>query len=219
MEQSKDEPVMVKDGQEYAEGDKRGRTLLVPVEVAESHVHLSQPDAEILFGQGYQMQVGRELNQPGHYAYKETVTLAGPAGAITGVGCFGPSRTSTQVEVTLTDGVTLGITPPLRESGLGVLSPIITIVGPSGAIVCTQGVICALRHLHLSTATAKQYGIRDGDLVSVATHGPRALVFNNVKARVKDEFYDELHIDLDEARAANLENGHLVVYYAGTFCL
>lgn len=187
-----------------------GQRLTIPVEVAGCHVHLSATDVEILFGKGYQMQVARELNQPGQYLYKETVTLAGIAGAITGVEAFGPSRASTQVEVTLTGGDALGINPPLMESGEGVPSPTIAIVGPSGAVVCTQGVICALRHLHLSTATAEQFGIRDGEMVSVRTGGQRALVFNNVRVRVKDDFYDELHLDLDEARAANIKNGDLV---------
>jgi putative phosphotransacetylase len=189
--------------------------LLIPVGISNRHVHLSRPDIEALFGSGYQMRVFKALGQPGQCAYEETVTLVGPKGAIPGVRVLGPPRESTQVEISMTDGYTLGINPPLLESGLRSPTPTLSIVGPRGAITCSQGVICALRHLHMSPPEAAGLGIKDGDTVSIRSHGDRALVFNNVRVRVREDFKTEFHIDVDEARAGNIKNGEFVELLEG----
>ena len=194
---------------------QQGKKLLIPVGVSNRHVHLSQPDIETLFGPGYQMRVLKALGQPGQCAYEETVTLVGPKGAIPGVRVLGPPREFTQVEISLTDGHSLGINPPILESGLRSPTPTLSIVGPRGAITCSQGVMCALRHLHMTPVQAASLGIKDGDTVSVRSHGDRGLVFNNVKVRVRDDFATEFHIDVDEARGGNIKNGEFVELIGG----
>ena len=89
----------------------------VPVGISRAHVHLSQKDLELLFGEGYQLTEKKALSQPGQYAAEETITLIGPKGSIPGVRVLGPVRSRTQVEVTISDCYRLGIQAPVRESG------------------------------------------------------------------------------------------------------
>jgi len=183
---------------------------LIPAGISNRHVHLSEPDIAALFGEGYVLKPWKELSQKGYYACEETVTLVGPRGVLRNVRLLGPPRGHSQVELQLSDGYTLGVELELRDSGTLGTYPCLTIVGPVGAITNCSGIMAALRHIHMNSLDALALGLKDGDAVSVKTTGERSVVFNNVKIRVNQGFTTEIHLDTDEANAANIKNGDLV---------
>lgn len=182
----------------------------IPVGVSNRHVHLSPEHVEKLFGTGHILTPLRELSQKGQFAARETVTLAGPKGIIQNVRVLGPSRGATQVEISRTDGYTLGIHPPVRLSGNLHGTPGITIVGEKTAIVLNEGLIVAKNHVHLSPADAKTFGVMNGDSIIVQTLGDRPLLFADVTVRVNDGYSMDFHVDMDEANAASLRTGDFV---------
>jgi putative phosphotransacetylase len=182
----------------------------IPVGVSGRHVHLCPEHVDRLFGGGKGLTRAKELGQPGEFAAAETVTLVGPKGVLRNVRVLGPARQASQVEIARSDGFILGIAPPVRDSGSVAGSAGLTLVGPHGAVTLTEGVICAARHIHLSSAQAAAFSLADGDRVAVDTQGPRAVCFYNVRVRVGPQFCLEFHIDTDEANAAGLANGDFV---------
>ncbi len=183
------------------------RDTPIPIEVSAHHIHLSQPDVEALFGAGHQLTKHADLSQPGQYACKEQLTILGPKGRIERVRVLGPARKATQVEIAMTEQFKLGIHPPIRESGDIEGSPGCTLEGPNGSLAIAKGVICALRHIHMTPADALRYGLRDKATVRVRVQGDRELIFGDVLVRVDPNFALAMHIDTDEANAANLQNG------------
>lgn len=176
----------------------------VIVETSARHVHLTENDLKVLLGEGKSLTVRKMLSQPGQFASCERVSLVGPKNAINNVLILGPTRKSTQVEISLTDARTLGITAPIRESGDVAGSAGIKIVGPAGELEITEGVIVAKRHVHLDTATAEEMGLKDKQVVSVKVESERSLTFGDVVVRVNDQFAPAVHLDTDEANAAAL---------------
>ena len=189
---------------------RREDLLTIPVGVSNRHVHLCRADMDILFGKGYEMQPMKELSQKGFYAARETVVIAGPKGAISGVRLLGPLRSHTQVELLASDTRKLGIKADIRDSGSLAESPLITIIGPKGTVLNNSGTMIAWRHIHMNTAEAKLMDIKDGDYVKVQAVGDRGGIFDRVKIRLGEKMNTELHLDVDEANAANLKNGDLV---------
>ncbi len=190
---------------------KKGNGFPVPVGVSNRHIHLSQEHVEALFGPGYQLTKKKEL-MGGQFACNECCTIVGlKLRAIENVRVLGPARKSTQVEISSTDARKLGINVPVRESGDVKGSAPIAIVGPKGAVYCTEGCIVAARHIHMSPADAKACGVSDGDYVSVKVDNERGTTFNNVKIRVDESFTLEMHIDTDEANASEIKQGDKVV--------
>jgi len=179
----------------------------IPIGVSARHVHLSQHDVEALFGEGYRLTPRVYLSQPGQYACEETVNLIGPKGKIERVRILGPPRRETQVEIARTDQYRLGIDAPIRSSGDLDGSPGITIEGPKGSITIPKGVICSVRHIHMSPEDALRFGLRDKDVVMVRVEGERPLIFGDVLVRVKPDFRLDMHIDTDEANAAGIVTG------------
>jgi len=184
--------------------------IQVPVGVSNRHVHLTKEDLETLFGTGYQLTVKKDLSQPGQFAAEETVDLIGPKRSIPKVRILGPVRPQTQVEISLTDSFTLGVTAPVRDSGNLEGTPGIIIEGPKGRIEIEEGVIVAQRHLHLHDSEAEELGLKDQDYVQAKAEGIRSLIFNRVLVRVGPNYQKDLHLDIDEANAAGLKNGDLV---------
>lgn len=179
-------------------------SLTVPVGVSNRHVHLTQKDVDILFGEGYQLTKKKDL-MGGQFASAECVTIVGlKLRAIENVRILGPVRKASQVEISQTDARKLGITVPIRQSGDTAGSAPIAIVGPKGAIYLKEGCIIAARHIHMSPQDAKNFGVADGDMVSVVADNERATRFENVKIRVDKTFTLEMHIDTDEANAAGI---------------
>ena len=179
----------------------------VPIEVSAHHVHLSREHIEALFGAGIELVSEVDLSQPGQYAYREKVNLIGPKGRVERVRILGPPREETQVEISMTEQFILGIQPPLRQSGDLDGSPGIVMEGPQGSVPIDKGVICALRHIHMSPEDALRYGLRDKCLVKVRTDGGLSLVFGDVLIRVNPNYRLAMHIDTDEANAAKISTG------------
>ena len=179
----------------------------IPLEISAHHVHLSQPHVEALFGTGHQLTVDKELSEPGQFSCKETVNLVGPKGRVERVRVLGPPRKETQIEISMTEQFKLGIHPPIRESGDIEDSPGITLEGTAGPFAVSKGVICAMRHIHMSPEHALSFGLRDRDLVMVKVKGARELIFGDVLIRVTPGFNLAMHIDTDEGNAANVKNG------------
>lgn len=173
------------------------------VETSARHVHVSQADLETLFGAGYELTKKKDLSQPGQYACEERVTIVGSKKELAGVSILGPVRKETQVELSLTDARSIGVTAPVRESGDLTGSGACRIIGPKGEIEITQGVIAAKRHIHATTKDAAALGVSNGDIVSVKidTDG-RSLIFGDVVVRVSDSYALAMHIDTDESNAA-----------------
>lgn len=177
---------------------------MVPVGVSARHIHLTREHAEILFGKGYEFTVNNML-MGGQYAAGETVTIVGlKLRAIENVRILGPVRSKSQVEISATDAIKLGIKAPLRESGDIAGSAPIALVGPQGAVYLQEGCIVAKRHIHMSPADAGAAGVCDRELVSVRVDNDRGTVFHNVLIRVDESFTLEMHIDTDEANAAGI---------------
>lgn len=168
------------------------------------HAHLSQEHVAALFGPGHRLSPLFELSQPGQFAAHETVELVGPKRTIPGVRVLGPARDASQLELTVTDGVTLGINLPVRVSGDVQGTPGAHLIGPRGALRLNQGCIVAARHIHVTPADAKRLGIVDRQKVYVRFPGPRGLIFDEVVVRVGDAFVTELHLDTDEGNAASI---------------
>lgn len=193
--------------------DEKG--YVVPIGVSARHVHLTQEHVEALFGAGYQLTKKKEL-MGGQFASNETVTIVGlKLRAIENVRVLGPVRKASQVEISATDAVKLGIKAPVRESGNVAGSAPIAIVGPKGALYLQEGCIVAMRHIHMSPADAMAAGVHDGDIVSVKADNERGTTFNHVKIRVDDSFTLEMHIDTDEANASRIATGDTVTIIKG----
>lgn len=182
----------------------------LPVGLSNRHIHLSQEDIDVLFGEGYKLTKAKDLAQPGQYAANEKVDVKGERGTIKGIRVLGPSRNKSQVEISLGDARTLGVDTVLRNSGDLKNTPGVKLIGPKGEVDLENGVIIAARHIHMSTEDAERFGIKDQDKVRVKVDGPRGLIFENVLVRVSPNFKLEMHIDIEEGNAAGVKNNDIV---------
>jgi acetate kinase len=182
--------------------------LRIPIAVSARHAHLSQASIERLFGDGYQLQPRTALSQTGQFSAQETVRVIGPRGSLDHVRLMGPPRAQDQVEISRSDEFVLGLDAPVRISGDLANTPGATLEGPRGRLTIPHGVICARRHIHMSPDDAHRVGITDCDMVSVRIDSAgRDLTFNDVSVRVAPQFTLELHLDTDEANAAEVKTG------------
>lgn len=193
-----------------ARGDEDRDPWLVPIGVSNRHIHLSRPDMDALFGPGSELTRMKAMKQPGQYAAEEIVTIRGPKGQIAKVRVLGPLRKETQIEVSVADGFTLGIKPPLRMSGKLEQSPGIEVIGPYGTVKKESGVIVALRHIHMLPAEAAKLGLKNGEEVDVEIGGVRGGIMHNVTIRAAEASFMEMHIDVEEANAFGLKNDAMV---------
>lgn len=179
----------------------------VVVEISARHVHVSKADLEALFGKDYELTVKKELSQPGQYACEERVRVVGTKGEFPAVSILGPCRNATQVELSLTDARSIGVDAPVRESGDIDGSGTCKLVGPCGEVEIACGVIAAKRHIHATTKDAEEFGLENGQIVSVQipSANGRNLTFGDVVVRVSDSYALAMHIDTDEANAAGMK--------------
>lgn len=185
----------------------------IPIAVSARHIHLQQEHVEILFGRDAVLTKYKNLSQPNQFAANETLTIVGPKGCIQKVRVLGPTRKLTQVEVSFTDALKLGINPPLRESGDIEGSASCTLVGPKGSIYLKEGVILAQAHIHMSPLDAQNFNVKDGEFVSIGVKQDRPVMFQQVKIRVSDKYRLEMHIDTDEANAGLIQQGTIGKLY------
>ncbi|PCD84196.1 acetate kinase [Lysinibacillus fusiformis] len=179
----------------------------IPIGVSARHVHLAQAEVEQLFGENYQLTPKFELSQPGQFAAEETVVIAGPKGSIERVRILGPARSLSQVEVSWTDAMKLGIKPPLRISGDIQGSSPVTLIGPKGSVVLNEGLIIAQAHIHMSPEDSAKFNVMDGQSVQIKVEGIRPIILSNVVIRVSERYRLEMHIDTDEANAGLIQQG------------
>ena len=179
----------------------------IPIGMSAHHVHLTAEHVETLFGPGRTLSWYADLTQPGQFACQEQVNLIGPKGRVDRVRVLGPVRPQSQVEIARTEEFKLGIDAPVRMSGDLDGTPGITLEGPAGSVQLSQGVICAMRHIHMSPEDAMEFSVRDRDVVRVRVPGDRSLIFGDVSVRVSPSFRLDMHIDTDEANAAELGAG------------
>ena len=178
------------------------------VETSARHVHLSEADFKILFGENATLTKKKDLSQPGQYACEERVIVKGTKKDLPGVSILGPFRKESQVELSATDARSIGLGIAVRESGVLDGTPGCTLVGPAGEVTLEKGVIVAKRHIHATVADAKELGVVDKEIVNVKVNTPeRSLIFGDVVVRVNDTYALAMHIDTDESNAAGMVPG------------
>ena len=176
----------------------------VLVETSARHIHLSREAVDVLFGAGYELTNKKDLSQPGQFACAEKLEVVGPKGKIK-ASILGPTRPETQVELSLTDARSIGVSAPIRESGSIAGTPGCKLVNPENGAEyeIATGVIAAKRHIHLTPADAEEIGVTDKQIVSVKiTNADRSTIFCDVVCRVSEKFATAMHIDTDESNAA-----------------
>ena len=175
----------------------------VIVETSARHVHLTKEHVDVLFGEGHGLTFKKDLSQPGQFACEERVSIVGPKNTIKNVIVLGPERKASQVEVSLTDARTLGVTAPVRESGDVAGSGACKLVGPCGEVELSEGVIAAKRHIHFTPDEAAEANVSDKEIVMVkVVSDGRATIFDDVVVRVHPNFAAAMHIDTDESNAS-----------------
>lgn len=182
----------------------RADDFVIPIGVSNRHIHLSQEDADVLFGPGYTFQKLKDLSQTGQYALQECLLVAGPKGVLEKVRILGPVRNMSQVELSVSDCYKTGIDAPLRLSGDITGTPGCTLVGPKGSVQLSKGCIVAKRHIHMSPVDAQTFGVTDGQEVALECPGNRGGILSNVTIRVHESFRLECHLDTEEANALGI---------------
>jgi len=185
--------------------DKLTRAGFVQVEASARHVHLCRDDMDKLFGKGAQLTHVRDLSQTGEFLCKERVTIVTDRRTLPNVAVLGPLRPQSQVEISLTDGFSLGLKLPVRDSGNIEGTPGVLLRTDFGEVKLPYGCIAARRHLHTTPENALILGLADGELVSIEVFGNRKTTYGDVLVRVKDGFRTRVHLDMDEANAAGLD--------------
>lgn len=178
------------------------------VSISARHVHLTDEHVERLFGKGRTLTPGKPLYQDGFYAAEETVMIVGPRRRmLPEVRVLGPTRSHSQVELALTDAISLGIPTPVRHSGDIAGSPGCVLVGPAGTVELQEGVIRAARHVHMNFDEAQFYGVRNGELMKLKVISEQCSVsFEDLLVRLDRNAKLEVHIDTDEGNACNLDS-------------
>ena len=178
------------------------------VETSARHIHLTESDFKVLFGDDASLTIKKYLSQPGQFASEQRVTVVGPKKELAGVSILGPFRNASQVELSATDARSIGLPIAIRESGMIEGTPGCKVVGPKGEIELPCGVIVAKRHIHATPEDAKELGVKDKEVVSVKVNTPeRSLIFGDVVVRVSEKVALAMHIDTDESNAGNVVSG------------
>lgn len=179
--------------------------LFIPLEASGRHVHVTKEQALCLFG--HPLTPERPLSQPGQFLAKERVTVTGPKGEFQNVAVLGPERSEAQIEISLTDGKALGLTPPVHLSGKTGGTPGAVLNGPCGKVRLDRGVMAAQRHIHLSPADSRRFGVADKQVVRLQTFTDRPVIFEDVVVRIHPDFRCAAHLDYDEANACGFRKG------------
>jgi propanediol utilization protein len=178
----------------------------IPVEISNHHVHLTRDSLDVLYGKGYELTKLRDLSQPGEFASNERISIVGAnMKVIEKVRILGPLREYTQAELSITDGYFLGLDLPTRISGNIKGSPPIIFIGPKGALTLSEGAIRAARHIHMTPKDAEYYQVKNGDRVKVEVSEEHGVIYKDVVIRVSEKSKLALHLDTDEANAANIK--------------
>ena len=176
------------------------------VSISARHVHLTDEHVATLFGAGVKLTPHRPLYQDGFFAAEQTVMIVGPRRRmLPAVRVLGPTRAHSQVELALTDAISLGIDAPVRLSGNIQGTPGCVLVGPAGVVNLTQGVIRAERHVHMAPRHAQKHGVAHHDKINLRIRSSCPTVFEGLIVRVDPHSKLEVHLDTDEGNAAHLD--------------
>jgi putative phosphotransacetylase len=191
-------------------GKSLPRTAQAPnpllVNISARHCHLTAETVEALFGKGAKLTPIKWLYQKDQFAAKESVTLIGPRSrVISNLRILGPCRDFNQIELALTDSISLGFDVPIRNSGNIAGTPNCMLMGPAGFFEMKEGVIRAAPHVHMHPDDAAFYGVKNGDFMRLRVGGPCAATFDRLLVRVHPDFKLEVHIDTDEGNACALQ--------------
>jgi putative phosphotransacetylase len=190
-----------------------GRAVQVPIGISVRHLHLCPEHVATLFGKDHQLQVFHELYQKGYYAAKEQVMVVGRKRCLEKVRVLGPTRPFSQVELAQSEAIALGLKLPVATSGNEPQTQPITLVGPAGIVSLPGGegggVFLARRHIHISDVTAVDWGVEEGDTLTLKIDGPRPVTFDDVLVRVKAGWRTEVHLDTDEGNACLIRTGQM----------
>jgi len=179
------------------------KKIKVSVEVSARHIHLSQRDLDKLFGKNYVLHKMKDLSQPGKFAAKESVQCQSAKVSEFDLRILGPVRTESQIELSMTDAIKLGIDAPVIISGnLKNVKSFLEVKGPKGKVKVKA--IVAARHIHCSPEEAKKFGLKNGQKISIEILGKRGLIFKNIIVRLNKNFKLSCHLDTDEANACGL---------------
>ncbi len=189
--------------------------MKVSVGISNRHVHLTKEDLNVLFGEGFELEKLKDLNQPGQFASTSKLTIKSEKDSIVGVRVVGPTRDYTQIEISKTDAIKLGLNPPVRESGDIKGSSPITLIGPAGTLNLSEGCIIADRHIHITPKQKELYGFSNYDKVNVILPGEKGGIICNVSLKVNEESYFELHLDTDDANAHLIKSGDIATIIEG----
>ena len=180
----------------------------IPVGISGRHLHVTQEHLETLFGKGYELTPMKDLSQPGQYAANEKVDVMSPEGKLlSGVRILGPVRPASQVEISRSDALRFKFEAPVRSSGDVKGSVPCTLIGPKGKVELNEGVIIADRHIHFSEVEAKEFGVENGQVVSLKVSGVKAGILDNVLCRVSPKYALDCHLDTDDGSAFMLVTG------------
>ena len=175
------------------------------VEASARHIHLCQEDLEKLFGKNARLTPKRALSQKGEFLSEERVNIVTERRTMKNVAVLGPIRPHSQVELSLTDGVSLGLKLPVRDSGDVACTPGVLLQTGFGETKLAFGCIAAGRHIHATPEDARLLGLTDKQLVSIEVLGNRRTIYCDVLVRVRDSFRLRVHLDMDEANAAGMD--------------
>ena len=174
----------------------------VLVETSARHIHLTDEAVAALYGADAKLEPKKMLSQPDQFAAaNEKIKVVGPKGELM-LSVLGPTRKANQIELSYTDARVLGLkNVPVRESGDVAGTPGVKMVGPAGELEISEGCIIAKRHIHFDTASAKEMGISDKQIVKVKIESDRTTIFDDVVCRVSPAYALAMHIDTDECNA------------------
>ncbi len=185
--------------------------MQILLETSARHVHVTREVLDILFGEGYELTNKKDLSQPGQFACEERIAVVGPKSQFPRVSILGPIRPYTQVEISASDAIAIGVKAPVRMSGDLAGSGACKLIGPCGEVDLEEGVIVAKRHLHALPEEAEELGVKDGDIIKIRVQSEdRSLIFDDVIARVTPTSGLAIHIDTDEANACGSVPGMMV---------
>ena len=180
--------------------------MKVSIGVSNRHVHLTREHLNILFGENYELECVKALNQPGQFSSNQTVTLEKNGKKLENVRIIGPCRNYTQVEISKTDSFSLGINPPVRNSGELDGAEVVTIIGPNGEVTKPCCII-ANRHLHISPSQREELGLVGVEKVYAKIVGEKETIFGDVYIKESPDYTLELHLDTDDGNGALAKTG------------
>ena len=180
----------------------------VMIEVSARHAHLSREAVDCLFGENYELTPKKPLSQPGQYLCEERVDIVGPKFTFKNVAVLGPIRKNTQVEMSITDTIKMGVNHFIRESGDISETESCKIVGQNGEFEIKEGLIVAKRHIHMTPKDAEKIGAYNGQIAKVVINSlDRSTIYDDVVIRINPNFSLAMHIDTDEGNAINYKSG------------